>query len=154
MAISPNTNFSSGAVLTAQQQNNFPRGIMAFSQVTATDATVTAEEVQITGGSFTAVANRYYKITYYEPQIVSTTASSWVASRIRLTNLAGTGYQLGFVQLTAGVTNAFINCQWVGTLTAGTTNFVATLQSTTGNASATRSVNSPAFLLVEDLGPA
>jgi hypothetical protein len=154
MAISPNVDFTAGQILTATQQNQFPRGIVAYSEVTATDATITAEEVQITGGSFTAVANRYYRVTYYEGNIVSSTASSWVQSKIRLTNLAGAVKNVAFVQLTAGVTNAFINCQWVGTLSAGSTNFVATLQSNAGTASAARSAQNPGFLLVEDLGPA
>jgi len=31
MAINPNTDFTSGAVLTAAQQNRFPRGVMALA---------------------------------------------------------------------------------------------------------------------------
>jgi len=61
MAINPNTNFSAGAVLTSAQQNRFPRGVMAFTKATASGA-INSEAVQITGSSFTAVANRYYKI--------------------------------------------------------------------------------------------
>ena len=94
MAINPNTDFSSGAVLTAAQQNRFPRGVMAYNTATATDSSVTAEEVQITGSSFTAVANRYYRITYYEPNLIST-ASTGFGLRIRQTNLAGTVLNIG-----------------------------------------------------------
>ena len=155
MAIAPNTTFTSGAILTAAQMNALPFGIMAYTESTASDVTITAEEVQITGSNFTAIANRYYKITYYEPNLESATASSWVQARIRLTNLAGAQKQSAFVQLpTAATTNAFTSSVWVGTLTAGVTNVVGTLQSNTGTASATRSATAPAFLLVEDMGPA
>jgi hypothetical protein len=127
MAINPNTNFTTLSPVSADQMNRFPRGVMAYNQVIATDNTITAEEVQITGSSFTAVANRYYKVTYYEPVIGSNTATGYVAGRIRLTNLAGAQQQWCVSQIpTSGVSNVFINLVWVGTLSAGTTNFVAT----------------------------
>ena len=69
MTISPNTQFSSGAVYTADQANRFPRGIMALATSTTSDSSVTAEEVELGAISFTAVASRYYKITYFEPDI-------------------------------------------------------------------------------------
>ncbi len=69
MAINPNTDFSAGAVLLASQQNRFPRGVMAFTKATASGS-INSEQVQITGSSFTAVANRYYKITFNNVYIV------------------------------------------------------------------------------------
>lgn len=151
MAINPNTNFTAGAVLTAAQQNRFPRGVMAFTAVTTSDTTITTEEVQVTGSSFTAVANRYYKVTYYEPGISATNTSG--NARIRLTNIAGTVYQLqGFAVPSAG--GGFVHMSAVTTLTAGATNFVATLSSDSGTIQATRSSTRYAFLLVEDIGPA
>lgn len=155
MAINPNTDFTAGQVLTSSQANRFPRGVMSYTERITQDLTITAEEVQITGGSFTAVANRYYKVTYFEPNISSSTATSYSIWRIRLTNLAGALKVQSVVQLpTSGVTNAFVVATWVGTLTAGTTNFVATGFSQVGTAAADRSATSPAFLLVEDIGPA
>ena len=115
-------------------------------------ATVTAEEVQITGSSFTAVANRYYRITYYEPNLLSTSSTAF-ALRIRQTNLAGT------VLNTFGVVNAnvFLGhgglCIAVSTFTAGSVNVVGTLQNVAGTGTATRSATQYAFLLVEDIGP-
>lgn len=151
MAINPNTDFTAGAVLTAAQQNRFPRGVMAFTAVTTSDTTITTEEVQVTGSSFTAVANRYYKVTYYEPGISATNTSG--NARIRLTNIAGTVYQLqGFAVPSAG--GGFVHMSAVTTLTAGATNFVATLSSDSGTIQATRSSTRYAFLLVEDIGPA
>jgi hypothetical protein len=156
MAINPNTDFSSGAILTAAQQNRFPRGVMARNEVTTTDSTITTEEIQITGSSFTAVANRYYRITYYEPQIgLPATAGVFSIARIRLTNLAGTQLQLGIVQnAPATSTNYSQPTVWVGTLTAGSTVIVGSLACSSGTATATRSATAPAQLTVEDIGPA
>ena len=156
MAVNPNTDFTSGSVLTAAQQNRFPRGIMAFVQSTTSDTTITAEEIQLTSASFTAVANRYYRITYYEPQIVTpATAGAFVTSGIRLTNLAGTRYQTGIMQnAPATGVNFSMTTVWVGTLTAGSTVIVSTLTCSSGTAGATRSATAPGQLTVEDIGPA
>lgn len=159
MAINPNTDFSSGAVLTAAQQNRFPRGVMAYVQTTTTDATITVEEIQVTSASFTAVANRYYKITYFEPQLTTpAVAGAFIVGRIRLTNLAGTGLQSAIVQnAPATAVNSTMNCVWTGTLTAGSTVIVASLACAAGTGQATRTAASPssvAFILVEDIGPA
>jgi hypothetical protein len=151
MAINPNTDFSAGAVLTSAQQNRFPRGVMAFTTATSSDTTITSEEVQL-GLSFTAVANRYYKITYFEPAIYNASTATATA-RIRLgTTIAGTLQQssLSF----AFSTWEDMTCVAITTLTAGTTNFVATLQSSSGTSQASRTSTQYAFLLVEDIGPA
>lgn len=150
----PNTNFSTGAVLTAAQQNRFPRGVMAYNTVTTTDSTVTAEEVQITGSSFTAVANRYYRITYFEPYLASS-ASTVYTMRIRQTNLAGTLQNSCTVVNTIGSAffGTFGTCQAVSTFSAGTVNVVGTLVSSAGTGNASRSSTQYAFLLVEDIGP-
>lgn len=151
MAINPNTDFTTGQVLTSSQANRFPRGIMAFTSVTASDTTITSEEVQITGASFTAVANRYYRITYYEPGISGTNTSG--NARIRITNISGSVYQLQSVAIpSAG--GGFVSMSAITTLTAGSTNFVATLASDAGTIQASRSSTRYAFLLVEDIGPA
>jgi hypothetical protein len=151
MAINPNTTFTAGAVYTADQSNRFPRGVMAFTTATSTDSTITSEEVQITGASFTAVANRYYKITYFEPGMSGTNTAG--NARIRLTNISGAVQQLqGFAIPSTG--GGFVHMSAVSTLTAGTTNFVATLSSDSGTITASRSSTRYAFLLVEDIGPA
>ena len=156
MAINPNTDFSSGAILTAAQQNRFPRGVMARNTATATDATITAEEVQITGSSFTAVANRYYRITYFEPNISGTNANTIYTMRIRQTNLAG-AIQNSSVTLNPVASVFFATsgiCEAISTFSAGTVNVVGTLQASAGTGNAGRSATSYAFLLVEDIGPA
>lgn len=152
MAINPNTDFSAGAVLLASQMNRLPRGVMAYNAVTASDTTITTtEEVQITGSSFTAVANRYYKITYFDPGLGGGTLSG--NARIRLTNISGTVYQLQSVTV-ASTGGGFVHLSAVTTLSAGATNFVATLVADSGTIQAVRSSTRYAFLLVEDIGPA
>lgn len=151
MAINPNTDFSSGAVLTADQQNRFPRGVMAVTQNIVSDTTITVEEVQITGASFTAVANRYYKISYFEPNI--TGGTGYFTFQIRKTNLAGAIVQQFYEQGGAGI-DRFAHGVWIGTLTAGSQNFVATASMSAGTGTLSRGSTRVAFLVVEDIGPA
>jgi hypothetical protein len=134
---------------------NVAWGVMAYNSSTSSDATVSSEEVQITGSSFTAVSGRLYKISYFEPDVYSNSSSSYISLRIRLTNISGTVLQEMYEQSeVGGVTNRFMNAFWVGTLTAGSTNVVGTLAFNVGTATAGRFSSSKAFLLVEDIGPA
>ena len=64
MAVSPNTNFTSGQILTAQQQNNFPRGVMGYALGTGNSAFTTIADITGMSITFTAVANRLYKATF------------------------------------------------------------------------------------------
>jgi hypothetical protein len=146
----PNTTFSSGAVYTADQANRFPRGVMAYNELTTSDTSITAEEVQITGSSFTAVANRLYKITYFEPNMFGGTG--YYTFQIRKTNISGAIVQQFFEQNASGH-DRFAHGIWVGTLTAGLQNFVATAQSSAGTGGLSRGSNRVAYLLVEDIGP-
>jgi hypothetical protein len=153
MPINPNTDFSSGAVLTAAQQNRFPRGVVAFGANTTTDSSITTEEITIVSSSFQAVANRYYRVHYYEPQInTGSPAGSFILGRIRLTNLFGTQLQQGIYQV--GSANGLFNLVWVGTFTAGSTVVVATLASGSGTWASSRGATLPAQLIIEDIGPA
>lgn len=155
MAINPNTQFSSGAVYTADQANRFPRGVMALTYGTASDGTITAEEVQITGGSFTAVSTRFYRVTYFEPYL-SSTANCVFTMRIRLTNLAGGIWQSNNVINTVG--NVFFGTSGISQALvsgiSGTQNFVGTLACSAGTGNASRSGTQYGFLTVEDIGPA
>jgi hypothetical protein len=152
MAINPNTDFTTGAVLTAAQQNRFPRGIVAYTESTTTDTFTTAEKVMITSTSFTAVANRYYKVTYYEPSQLSTAGTSESETRIRLTNISGAVQQTGNLY----TQNAVYNGQMVEailTFTAGATTVCATQTAAAGTTTCRRSATNKAFIMVEDIGP-
>lgn len=152
MAIAPNTTFVSGAILTAAQQNAFGFGIVALQTATAND-TFTAEEIEITSTTFTAIANRYYRIMYFEPNL-SNGADANVTQTIRLTNLAGAIQGSSFVFCRAGGYSSSGMLIAYSTFTAGSTVLVATLTSSTGTSTATRTANFKAILSVEDVGPA
>ena len=146
----PNTTFSSGAVFTADQANRFPRGVMAYNESTTSDTSITAEEVQIIGSSFTAVANRLYKITYFEPDMFGGTG--FYTFQIRQTNISGALVQQFYEQSGSGQ-DRFAHGIWVGTLTAGSQNFVATASMSAGTGGLSRGSTRVAYLLVEDIGP-
>ena len=131
----PNTAFSSGAVYTADEANRFPRGVMEFNTASATDSSITAEEIQITLSAFTAVTGRAYRISYYEPGFGSSVGAA-MTMRIRLTNLAGAIQQQGIVYNTgAQQQNGFIT-NIVG-FTTGSIVLVGTLQNSAGTGTVT-----------------
>lgn len=157
MAINPNTDFSSGAVLTAAQQNRFPRGVMALATSTTTDSSITTEEVELGAISFTAVASRYYKITYFEPDVgISGPGASGILLRIRNgTTTAGTLLQLAYQWIPSSSVDTAGQCVWFGTFSAGTQNIVATAQNSGGvTFTLNRGTGKAAWLVVEDIGPA
>ena len=159
MAINPNTNFTAGQVLTAAEQNRFPRGIVGQATSTTANTNITTTEtVQMTASTFTAVANRYYRITYYEPfALPAAGIPNFIACKIRLTNASGTVFASGFNQAdtnTSPAVGASITVVTIQTLTAGSTVIVATAVVSGGIGTCSRSATEPALLLVEDIGPA
>jgi hypothetical protein len=151
MAISPNVNFTSGQILTATQQNQFPRGIMAFNSRTTNTGALSVNTVTISAISFTAVANRYYKITYYEPQSLPGGASTFAQMDIVNGTTTGTGIQSCSVpQISGARTGA--TCTYIGTFTAGTQNICAQGSPNGGTVNFIAQANNFAFLMVEDLG--
>ena len=158
MAISPNTDFSSGAVLTADQQNRFPRGVMALATST-TSYTLTTVEVIATGMTvtFTAVANRYYRITYYEPQAQTATLASNTQLTLRQNNALGTVLQnTVFANETNALDQSGMTVIRTMTFSAGSITVVGTAKCslTTGAPQLIRDSTRQAQLLIEDIGPA
>ena len=159
MAINPNTDFSSGAVFTADQANRFPRGVMALATST-TSYTLTATETIATGMSvtFTPVLNRYYRITYFEPQAQSATFAANTQLTLRLSSAVGTVLQNTiFSNESNALDQSGMTC--IRTLTfasAVSTVVVGTAKSslTTGAPQLIRDSTRQAQLLVEDIGPA
>jgi len=142
-----NTNFTAGQVLTASQTNNFPRGLMA--RVSGTSAVnFSGETLGLTSPSFTAVANRLYRISYFEPGITSV---GNVELRLRLTNTTGTLLMVSTLNSVSGNDSAAL-CTVVTTLTAGSTVIVGTGQSSSNSGDMFRSANYLAQLIVEDIG--
>jgi hypothetical protein len=159
MAISPNDDFTAGQILTYTECNNWPRGVMAYAS-SGTSYTLTTSDTLSTGMTvtFTAVANRNYKITYFEPQVDSpSVAASTSNTRLHITDTAGLLLQQGFsTGLTAAKNYSTINLTWVGTLAAGSITIIGSslCSVTTGTPLLQRNALVPAFLIVEDIGTA
>jgi hypothetical protein len=130
-------------------------GVVALTSSTTNSATITSEAVTLTSPSFTAVAGRYYRITYYEPVVQSTGSPVYLIFRIRLTNISGTILQRADTEST-GTDGQFVPLQIVTTLTAGATTICGTAAAASGSillyGNAGVSVNRQ--IIVEDIGPA
>jgi hypothetical protein len=148
MAISPNDDFTAGQVLTATECNQFPRGVMAFNTNTTTNAGVTGEATQITATAFTAVANRYYKITYFEPDCSGGTG--YFTFKIK----NGATVLQTFYQLSGAGVDRHANGVYIGTFSAGSVTITATAQQSAGTGTLGRGSSTIAFLSIEDIGPA
>ena len=147
-----NTDFTT-QVLTSTQMNNFPRGLVSVTIGTASSASVAVETVILTSPSFTAVANRYYRITYLQPvfSYQSGTVNN-VGMAIRLTNIAGASQVNTEVKMASAGTATGV-CSIVKTLAAGPTVFVATFTpSGGGNVIASGATVYGAQLIIEDMG--
>jgi hypothetical protein len=157
MAINPNTDFTVGQVATAAQMNRFPRGVVAYASSTTT-FNATSTQVVSTGmtATFTAVANRYYKITYFEPQFdFAATQGQYIFQRIRLTNTTGTIYNTATTMNPSAFATALHGqVVAVSTFSAGSTTIVGTLFANSGTVSVYRAAGWVATLVVEDIGPA
>lgn len=148
-----NTTFTAGQVLTAVQMNNLPFGILAVTNKTTDSAVTTTETVFLTA-SFTAVANRYYKITYYEGDLLNLNGSTPanIIARIRNgTTTAGTELQFFEIPTLPGGVGSMTPIV-VRTFTAGAQSIVATLTISAGTATALHSSTRPAQLVIEDIG--
>ena len=146
MAINPNVDFVSGAILTAAQQNRFPRGIMAKSSLPGNFALSTTLTDFGLSLSFTAVANRYYKYTFYayaSNSSVSTTLETYITDSSN--NVKGS------LNVTASSTGFFFqHLTYISTETAGTV--IRKLRGRVGTGVGT--VYGPLDFWVEDIGPA
>ena len=157
MAIAPNTNpFVSGAVLTAAQMTALPMGIYSFVEKTSSTTPVSGEAVILTLPSFTAVANRYYRVTAFFPYIETTGGGACTLSvKIRKgTTTGGAQLQESVSFLTATTSDdKFMWIQWVGTLTAGAQQLVATISSS-ASTTILASATVPQQMVIEDIGGA
>ena len=156
MAINPNTDFTAGQVLTAAEQNRFPRGIVAFVESTSSSASISAQTVTLTAPAFTAVANRYYRITYFEPLLQPSGPPGYITARLRLNNVSGTELQFTDLEpvVNSGADGQFLSLALVRTFTAGSTVICGTLQASSNTVVAYGSVVARRQIIIEDIGPA
>jgi hypothetical protein len=144
MAITPNTTFTSGSVLTAAQQNNFPRGIMAVT--TSTGNTITAGNLVGLSATFTAVANRNYKISLLISSNVTTTG------RVIISYTGATNRPIDYT----GPSGSFdiLTGFDVRTFSAGSQTIQVTWTTVSGTIIANASAGAAHQLVIEDVGTA
>ena len=155
MAISPNDTFTSGQILTAAECNAFPFGVVAYSESTTSQAFGVTEAL-VLSVSFTAIANRYYKITYHEPLYqMAVGAGQQTEARFRLTNVTGTIlYESQYQNTNVTQAACAFTFSRITTFTAGATTVVSTGRASVAPSAAFRGATNPGFLMVEDIGPA
>ena len=152
MAISPNDNFSPGQILTSTECNQFPRGVMAVGNQTTVQNGITTETEIVSSGSFTAVANRYYRITFTSYNNYKGTTGD-VIWRIRETNTAGAQITQTNRNIT-GATQCGATVVAVTTFSAGAKTVIGSITVSTGNLASEPNASQPAQIIVEDIGPA
>jgi hypothetical protein len=152
MAINPNTDFSVGQVLTSTNANQWPRGIMALSIITS-NVSIPNAETTYTSVTFTAVANRYYRISWFVGELDN--ANGHVTTfRFRETSTTGTILAQAVMFGVAGA-DLVLNMSSLNTFTAGSQTIFARASTPAATSTVLRaSATAPAYLMVEDVGPA
>ena len=149
MAITPNTTFVSGAILTAAQQNNFPRGLMGYVSKSDANFGPFTAETDITGMSitFTGVANRLYRLSTGIVAIKNTSAG-WIFITAKDGSNAIIG-QNGATQVAGGYVN--LGGTYVFTATGSTTiRLTAQAENASGTVQAGAAIR--CTMTIEDIG--
>ena len=136
---------------------NAPWGYMAHASASATITTSgTTEATLVSTGSFTAVSNRYYLVTY-SGAFYGSVAGDQFDMRVRNNSITGT--QLRLIILSNGFSggtyyNNFSH-SFVTTIAAGSTNgLFFTIKRSLGTGTMTSNdIASPASITVTDIGP-
>ena len=152
MPINPNTNFTAGAILTADQQNRFGRGVVGRAIATSPQ-TITGTVADFTGltATFTAVANRYYKISFCIPSCTGTAANRL---SVTITDSANVVYSNIF--MTVATTGFTMNGFTTATFAGGTVTMKLRGLRDAGadNITCYAASDAPMQFLIEDIGPA
>jgi hypothetical protein len=153
MAISPNNAFVAGQVLTAQECNNLPFGVVGLVERTTGSFTVTTAVADVTAMSvtFTALANRIYKFsTVCTGQKL--TNQGWTG--LFLTNTANFVYAAVYATAPANGYYNLSSSSYLGGFTPGsiTVKLRAQCENDTSTILA-QSLADKIQLIVEDMGP-
>lgn len=152
MAITPNTTFTSGNILTAAQMNRLPWGIMGYAQATANQTGITTV-ANITNASvtFTADPTRYYRTTLYvgyaEQQTAAAYLSTFITDGSNVIKQTATMYQAP----SAGIP---LIATVVETGLSGSVTRKGRAQTSAGSLTLAASSTQPIFIVVEDIGQA
>jgi hypothetical protein len=154
MALSPNDLFTSGQILTAQECNNFGFSTVGLAASTTLNMAGVTTVVDLTGMSvtFTAIANRNYKIsgyTYIVPTVTDVTAYFKIKQ-------GATVLQTCIAKVGTATVGSTVSTFVVKTFTAGSVTLKLTGELGAGSGSLTFFADGtlPTTLLVEDIGPA
>ena len=152
MAITPNTTFTAGNVLTAAQMNRLPWGIIATASKTSNQTGITTvTDITSLTVTFTAVSTRYYRTTIWS--LVKQNAAAG-ASVIQITDGSNVQKTEGDFYIAAAGQFGTLCVQCVETGLTGSTTRKGRAVTATGNMDVVASSTFPAFILVEDLGQA
>ena len=132
-----------------------PRGVMALSVVTSNITSNGNLEVTRTSVTWTAVANRYYKITWVEGKVDNGVNASVNNHYLRTTTTGGTIIANTLIYYPSSSLQQGSVCSCVKTFSAGTQTVFARVVSNAGTDTTWKaSATEPAYLLVEDIGSA
>jgi hypothetical protein len=150
MAANPNTDFTAGQILTADQQNRFPRGVMGYA-LSTTNSAFSTTVVDITGMSitFTAVANRLYEATF------SATIDQNSSATLSLYLTDGSNNVQNYYQNSAPASINIQTFSYLFTSTAGSITRKVRTNISGGAATVLHGSNTFAYsFVIKDLGPA
>ena len=155
MAISPNTTFTTGQVLTSANANAFPFGVVALAtNTTGTQAGVTtAVDLTSMTVTWTAIANRNYKVTYHIYAVPTVTNACFTVNLQQ----GATIKQISIANGGVATVGSTLNGLYVSTFSAGSTTLKLTGALTAGSTGSFTFAPAgvlPYTLLVEDIGPA
>jgi len=147
-----NTTFSVGATLTAAQQNNFPRGLAADIKKSETTDTYTSTEKAMLAITFSQVSGRNYLITFIEPNLAGTAATTATYRFREGAGVAGGIYNTFRAQI-AIATSTTATFQYVlAATTSSTLTITCGAIAASGTVTATRSSSQICNMFVTDLG--
>jgi hypothetical protein len=116
-----------------------------------TSTSGTTEIAVFTSASFTAVANRFYRVSI--ATTISSTAGDAYTMRIRQDSTAGTVWSGGNIVFATGQSKLQVHPMGSSTLTAGNHTFLLTLARNAGSQTAQISTLESVNMVVEDIGP-
>ena len=136
---------------------NAPWGYMAHASASATVTTSgTTEATLVSTGSFTAVSNRYYLVTY-SGAFYGSVAGDQFDLRVRNGSITGTQLRLIVLSndVSGGTNYSNFSHSFVTTIAAGSSNglFFTAKRSAGSGTMTSNHVSSPASITVTDIGP-
>ena len=155
MAITPNTTFTAGDILTADQMNRLPWGVMGYGSATSNQTGIsTVADVTGLTATFTANSTRYYRTTVYVANLVQITSNGYATLTItdgsNNQKQAGTMYKV----VANGNGEAPMAIVLIETGLSGSTTRKARLATSAGTVETRASSSQPALIVIEDIGKA